>query len=304
MDKVTTVPGREMFGPDGDISKEQALNFAKTLPAFKNWITSLETTYGTDLKGVTIIDVTPFAIVKDPNTKAITQIKPMGFVFAKALAHKGTNPKTGGPNIPPGIAFIRGNAVCVLVILKDKATGKEYVATVIQPRIPGGSKAYEEIPAGMMDAANDVAGVAAKELEEELGLKIKGKDLVKLSEMYPSIGGSDEKITVYAYRVEMPDITAIKNYNQKQTGALGENEMIETRIRSYENFKDACRNGEITDAKAQLALGLYEMLKAEKGEDAVPLAGTMQGGRHRGKKHSRKTHKAKRHHKKRGTRRH
>lgn len=291
MNKLVTIPGREMFGPDGDISAEQAMNFAKTLPAFKNWINSLESTFGADLKEVKIVDVTPFVIVKDPATKAIKEIRPSGFVLAKALVHKGE--KNGKPNIPPGIAFIRGNAVCVLVILKDKASGNEYVATVIQPRIPGASKAYEEIPAGMMDASNDMVGVAAKELQEELGLKIHGSDLVKLSDMYPSIGGSDEKITVYAYRAEMPDISAIKNYNKKQTGALDENEVIETRIRPYEGFKAACRNGEITDAKAQLALGLYEMLKAEKGDDAVPLVNAMAGGRRKAKKTRKATKKTK-----------
>lgn len=330
---LVKIPSPAMLGPGKNITTDQALAFAKNLKAFKNWTAELSKNFGSDLKGINVMDVFPFGGFVDKEGKPA--IPGAGFVIANAQVARAGKPV-------PGFAFIRGNAVCVLVILQDNVTKKEYVATVMQPRVPGAKKMYEEIPAGMMDASNDVAGTAAKELEEELGLKIHGKDLVKLSDMYPSIGGCDEMITVYAYRQVM-DISSIKNYNKKITGAVDENEVIETRIRPYEEFKAACRNGEITDAKAQLALGLYEMLKAEKGEEAVPLvvnrmstanlslglplaatsvlnnskfANTAnksletplgltnlfkRGGYHKGRKHTRK---AKKSHKKRGTRKH
>jgi ADP-sugar diphosphatase len=297
MNSVGVVQNRNMFGPGGNVSAEDALTFANNLNAFKNWSSQLSTQFGSELKGITIMDVFPFGPAKTARA---------GFVIANA------NVSRAGKSVP-GFAFIRGNAVAVLVILQDRETKKEYVATVVQPRVPGAKKMYEEIPAGMMDASNDVGGTAAKELEEELGLKIHGKELVKLSDMYPSIGGCDEMITMYVVRKQM-NLSTIKNYNKKITGAIDENEVIETRIRPYEEFKAACRNGEITDAKAQLALGLYEMLKAEKGDDAVPvtantansslnlpLAATnvFEGGRRR--KHTRKG-KGKGTHKKRHTR--
>ncbi len=295
------------FGPGKNITSEQAIAFAKNLKAFKNWTSELTSQFGADLKGITVMDVFPFGTFVDKEGKP--SIPGAGFVIANAQVARAGKPV-------PGFAFIRGNAVCVLVILKDNSTGKEFVATVVQPRVPGGKKMYEEIPAGMMDASNDVAGTAAKELEEELGLKIHKSDLTKLSDMYPSIGGCDEMITVYVCRKSM-NMSSIKNYDKKITGAIDENEVIETRIRPYEEFKAACRNGEITDAKAQLALGLYEMLKAEKGEDAIPVTAetansalglptnlTMnklfEGGYHKGKKHTRKGKKS---HKK-GTRKH
>lgn len=301
MNSVVTVPQREMFGPGGSVTREQALAFAKNLKAFKNWTTELSTNFGSELKGITIMDVFPFGGFINPKTKE-PQIPGAGFVIANANVSRAGIPV-------PGFAFIRGNAVCVLVILEDTNTGKEYVATVLQPRVPGAQKMYEEIPAGMMDASNDVAGTAAKELKEELGLTIHGKDLIKLSDMYPSIGGCDEMIAVYAYKTKM-DLKTIKNYNKKITGAINENEVIETRIRPYEEFKKACRNGEITDAKAQLALGLYEMNKKEgivvgSSEANValnmPLAAANLFGGRRTRKGKGKVTKS---HKKRHTRKH
>lgn len=255
MDKVTAVVGRQ-FGPGGNIPAELAIGFAKRLPAFQNWVSKLASSYGAGLQGITILEVYPFG----PADKAMR-----GFVMANVVATYAGKPVSG-------FAFIRGGAVCVLVILQDPDTKVEYVVTVRQPRVPGGEVSYEEIPAGMIDTGKNFASVAIKELEEELGLKISESDLVKLSDMYPSIGGSDEMITTYVYRASMPH-DKIEEFRGKHTGAADENEQIVTVVRTYDDFKNACRTGGITDAKAQLVLGLYEMMKAERGPDAVPLRG-------------------------------
>lgn len=44
------------------------------------------------------------------------------------------------------------------------------------------------MPAGMIDESGDFVGVAAKEIEEETGIKIKGEDLKPLGSFYPSPG--------------------------------------------------------------------------------------------------------------------
>lgn len=59
-------------------------------------------------------------------------------------------------------------------------------------------KWIEEIPAGMIDEDGNFKGVAAKELEEETGIKIELKELVDLGSIFPSSGGCDEEIFLYA----------------------------------------------------------------------------------------------------------
>lgn len=68
----------------------------------------------------------------------------------------------------PGIVFLRGGAVGVLVILDCE--GEEYTILTKQARVPIGDSQLPEIPAGMLDGSGNFKGVAASELEEEVGL--------------------------------------------------------------------------------------------------------------------------------------
>jgi ADP-sugar diphosphatase len=110
----------------------------------------------------------------------------------------------------PGIVFMRGGCVAMLVVLTCK--GKKYTVITVQPRIPSGRFDFVEIPAGMLDGSGNFAGVAAKELDEELGLKIDSNDLIDLSEraghtkgFFVSPGGTDETIRVFAYEKEVTE---------------------------------------------------------------------------------------------------
>ena len=264
MDKIITLD--RAYGPQANISKEDAMGFATRLPAFGAWVTKLASTYGANLTSITILDVYPFGPAKTATR---------GFVTANVAATKAGKPVSG-------FAFIRGGAVAVLVILVDEA-GQEYVVTTLQPRVPGGELDYEEIPAGMLDGVGKFASVAVKELNEELELSITADKLVKLSDMYPSIGGSDEMITMYVFKGLMA-ADKIAEFKGKHTGEPSENEQIITKLRSYSEFKAACLSGIITDAKAQLALGLYELKKHE-----IPMVGG--GKRNRKSKKNRKNRK-------------
>jgi ADP-sugar diphosphatase len=281
-DKVTTVSGRNMFGPGGNISKNDALTFAFNLPAFGKWKSKLESSFGKDFKGISIMDVFPFGPAKTARG---------GFVIANASVSKGGKPV-------PGFAFIRGGAVAILPVLENES-GAKFVLTLIQPRVPGAEKDYEEIPAGMLDGGA-FGGVAAKEMKEETGLTVKESDLTPLSLMYPSIGGCDENIKVFLYRAKLSD-AAMTELQGKATGNPDENESIITKLTPYDEFKQACLTSKITDVKAQVALGMYEMMmssmKDMEGKDWKPVVNAMSGGR---RKHTRKA----KHHKKRGTRKH
>ncbi|RYP06230.1 hypothetical protein DL765_009573 [Monosporascus sp. GIB2] len=100
----------------------------------------------------------------------------------------------------PGSVFLRGPSVAMLVVLIPDDTGSEtgpggkmggeeeeeeerYVLLTVQPRIPAGSLAFVELPAGMVDDQDTFAGAAAREIEEELGLTIPVAQLRCLSDM-------------------------------------------------------------------------------------------------------------------------
>ena len=78
----------------------------------------------------------------------------------------------------------------------DSETDKQVILT-LQPRIPAGSLSLAELPAGMLDDSGTFAGGAAKEIEEETGLKIAENELTDLTALaIPS--GSDEEGAVAA----------------------------------------------------------------------------------------------------------
>lgn len=158
-----------------------------------------------------------------------------------------------GNNIP-GIVFMRGNSVGILPVLSSE--GKDYAVLTVQNRIPTAGK-FTEIPAGMLDDSGNFAGVAAKELKEELGIAIKSTELTDLSKafghkvgFFPSPGGSDEAIRLFAFKktVTPQELAAINN---KATGVLAEGEAITTKVVPLEDL------WKVNDAKTLIANSLY-----------------------------------------------
>ncbi|KAI0458092.1 hypothetical protein F5B21DRAFT_500740 [Xylaria acuta] len=202
----------------------------------------------------------------------------------------------------PGAVFLRGPSVGMLVMLipddvppathsqpgKDGADGEEerYVLLTIQPRIPAGSLAFAELPAGMVedDAGESgegrFAGTAAREIYEELGIEIPASELVCLSDlaagtnessssqegeeeglpsaMYPSAGGCDEYIPIYMHERRVPRDT-LKEWTGKLTGLRDHGEKITLKLIP---MRDLWREGR-RDAKALAALALWEGLRRE-----------------------------------------
>ena len=78
----------------------------------------------------------------------------------------------------------------------------------------------------MLDGATGTLasnGVAAKEIDEELHIKILSGDLVFLTQIFPSPGGCDEWIDLYLVLLEAND-SYIQSLIGKQTGELGSDE--------------------------------------------------------------------------------
>lgn len=193
----------------------------------------------------------------------------------------------------PGTIFLRGPSVAMLVVLipdDNNNNNKEehddaHVLLTVQPRIATGSLAFVELPAGMMDADSNFAGKAAQEIEEELGLVIKEAELTCLTDkvaeirrekakasaesedggegretlpfaMYPSAGGCDEYIKIFAHEKRVPR-EQLREWQGKLTGLREAGEMITLKVVPLE---DLWLEGGM-DSKALAALTMYTQLK-------------------------------------------
>ena len=180
-------------------------------PKFKSWFNKLDHS-AIDLQSITITDVDWFC--------APTAIAPEKLGFLKLTA-KVFDRKTGKPI--PGIAFIRGGAVAVLI--RVVVGSSAYFIMCRQLRFPVGGYTLEA-PAGMMDASADISGVMMKEIAEETGLVVpNAAELIDLGRFIPSAGGCDESIHLFAWNTELSK-EAFDEIIRKTHGALEENETI------------------------------------------------------------------------------
>jgi 8-oxo-dGTP pyrophosphatase MutT (NUDIX family) len=155
----------------------------------------------------------------------------------------------------PGIAFLRGGSVAMLVVLRCE--GRKHVLLVKQPRVAVGRSALVELPAGMLDGDGNFAGVAAKEMREEAHIDFKPSEMVCMSEsnkQFPSPGGCDEFIE-YFYASAAVTPAFLRSLDGRATGCEAENERIRLSYVPYEDLW--CATG---DAKAAVACHLYENL--------------------------------------------
>lgn len=142
----------------------------------------------------------------------------------------------------------------------------------VQPRIAAGSLEMVELPAGMIDDSGTFAGAAAKEIQEECGIGIPEDGLVDLTSLalgdltnaederleeavYPSPGGCDEFMKIYAYVHKVEEGT-LKDWQGRLTGLRDHGEKITLKVVRLEDLWKETR-----DAKALSALALWTGLK-------------------------------------------
>jgi len=158
----------------------------------------------------------------------------------------------------PGITFIRGDSVGILVVLRCQ--GEKHTLLTVQPRSSIGKAAFVEIPAGMLDGSGNFAGVAANELGQEADIHITADDLANgnLRELVAgndepiamSPGACDEMMHLFVYETEVTKERLVE-LDGKCTGEIAENENIVLKlIQLFEIWS-------IPDAKTLAAAGLY-----------------------------------------------
>ncbi|KAI0119831.1 hypothetical protein F4814DRAFT_255921 [Daldinia grandis] len=278
--------------PEG-LSEEKLLGFSP----FNNWLTTL--THSLSLQHTNAAH--PF----HPNPYTLRNITIQSFdLFGRAPRQRlgflklTAEIKNSAGETLPGSVFLRGPSVAMLVMLvpDDVPAGHEdserYVVLTVQARVPAGSLAFVELPAGMVDEGGTFAGTAAKEIKEELGLEIPASELRCLSDlvattgpissrgdedanggrsggegegdenlpqaMYPSAGGCDEHIPIFIHERRVPRET-LKEWTGKLTGLRDHGEMITLKLVP---MRDLWREG-ARDAKCLAAVALWEGLRRE-----------------------------------------
>ena len=220
-----------IHGSNVPVSGPPGLDLAFCVQAtpFLNWVSTLDP--GLDISEIRFHGADYFG-------------KRIGFLKLEAVT------KCNGKPVP-GIIFMRGGAVSILLILYCGDEG--WVVCTRQARVPVGKKNLLELPAGMLDDSGNFAGVAAKELDEETGIRLKAGDLKDMTAMvyeptgtphpeeveakvirdkssplkgmYPSPGGSDEfiRLMLHEKQVSKEELNALQG---KLTGCVEEGEKI------------------------------------------------------------------------------
>ncbi len=126
---------------------------------------------------------------------------------------------------------------CVLYVEDEK------ILLVRQYRYAYGESIYE-IPAGKLDNGEEPIVAAARELEEEAGIRAEKFELLYVN--YPSPGYTNEKIYIYrAYG------------GQKVKAHLDDGEFLDVEYIPVARVREMLKNGEICDGKTIIALQAY-----------------------------------------------
>ncbi|RAL14242.1 putative NUDIX family hydrolase [Aspergillus homomorphus CBS 101889] len=255
-----------------DLSQDALLRF----PAFRIWLNTLQRSLDRQQQPSHEFSQDPY-VLRKIDIQAVDYFGGgrLGFVKLKAEVSNGN-----GETLP-GSVFLRGGSVGMLLILQpdDVPPSNEEekrVLLTIQPRIPAGSLAFTEIPAGMLDDSGSFAGGAAKEIQEETGLKIPQGELIDMTAlalesvavaedeeslqraMYPSAGGSDEFIPLFLCQKRMPR-KEIDDLQGRLTGLRQHGEKITLKVVP---LKDLWKEG-LRDGKTLAAWALYRGLREE-----------------------------------------
>lgn len=143
------------------------------------------------------------------------------------LEARGADPE-GHPMLP--YVLLRGHAVVIVPLCVNRDTGTRRFLMIRQRRVGDGTLSLE-FPAGMIDPGESPIAAAARELEEETGLRVDPASLAPLWDkgLTGSPGLSDEAITFYAARVELDD-AAFRALDGRAAGHAAEGERMTTAL--------------------------------------------------------------------------
>lgn len=138
-------------------------------------------------------------------------------------------------------------AVCIIPILPNGN-----ICFIRQFRY-GPGKEFIEIPAGKLDQGEDPLECAHRELREETGYK--SNKITFLTNIYPAIGFSNEKMWMY-----------LAEELQLSNKKLDEDEFLEVSPLSIEQAMDFIYQGEITDVKTIIGIFWLEKFLSDNNK--------------------------------------
>ena len=157
-----------------EISEDELKNFRP----FKVWLAALKSSLQGQKKEDHAFYKAPYTL-RSIDIQSADRFGSRGIGFVKLRAEIKNNKNES----LPGVAFLRGGSVAILMILRPSDSKNErWVVMTEQPRIPAGSLTFMEIPAGMIDGQSFI-GAAADEIKEETGLTVEKTDLWDLTEL-------------------------------------------------------------------------------------------------------------------------
>lgn len=163
----------------------------------------------------------------------------------------------------PRSKVVRPDAVAVIVYNSDE----ENIILVKQHRYPTQGKVNEEIyeiVAGKIDEGESTESAAIREVEEEIGYRIKEENLLYRSSFFASPGYSSEVIHLFAASVSNEDKVSDGG------GVDGEHENIEIHNIPVSEFFKIFGNDEIVDAKTIIAANaLWHLRNSDRVEKGL-----------------------------------
>ncbi|PVH73193.1 hypothetical protein DL98DRAFT_57494 [Cadophora sp. DSE1049] len=247
-----------------DITKDELFEFR----AFRDWLNALKISLDSQEQADHPFRHAPY-ILQSITIQSVDRFGPSDGPTRVGFVKLVADIRNKDDEALPGIVFLRGGSVAILMILRPSDSEDErWVVMTEQPRIPAGSLNFKEIPAGMLDGNGDIAAAAAKELFEETEFKIPSTELKDLTALalnktgvsdhlrpatYPSPGGSDEFISIFLWE-KVLDREEIEAKRGKHTGLRDHGEKIVLHIINYDDYLDVGAR----DGKTLGAWALYE----------------------------------------------
>jgi ADP-ribose pyrophosphatase len=205
----------------------------------------------------------------DNRVKILDQVEDYSFkdlfrVIRAKLRYRRFDGRTSGE--VTRINFERSDSVGVLlydpdedaVVLVRQFRYPVYASIESEIREGGGAEQawLLELVAGIIDPGHSPVEIASKELLEEAGYVVRG-DLQPINTIYPSPGGSSERIHLFLGLVEQQDRV------NEGGGLPGLGEDIQVERLPFQEAMRMIKEGEISDAKPIVALQHLALLKAK-----------------------------------------
>ena len=206
-------------------TKDSAVEFLKFNKEFNEWASEAITNFG--IKQIYILQI-------QPTSFSTAEQKSKGFVFVKFIKSDGSY----------GVALIRGNANAYFVTLNVES--QKYVVFSKKTQIPGLQEDYLELIAGN---SLDFVGVLGK-LQIPTNTTKTGSKLV---DMYPSIGGCNERVSLFQLELTI------------STGQLQQMQQDQIlHVMTYMKVVEKITRGEITDSKILSAFAVLGPKQRQK----------------------------------------